>query len=124
MNNNELDDLLKKKFASLQDPGSNASLVPEVMLRIADLAPADLAPPGEIESAQKRLTSGDWLVIVAASIGALIFLSSLQVLPVDSLSVVLPLELLGGYAQTASTLLLPLAGFAAFMPVAWLMLED
>lgn len=119
MNNNELDDLLKKKFASLQDPGPNASLVPEVMLRIADLA-----PPAQIESAQKRLTSGDWLVIVAASIGALIFLSCLQVLPVDSLSVVLPLELLGRYAHTASALLLPLAGFAAFMPVAWLMLED
>ena len=119
MKNNDLDDILKEKFISLQDADLNPSMVPEVMQRIVALA-----PPEPLEIPQERVIKGDWLVAVAATIGAFVLANSLQVLPIEALSEMLPLELLGRYAQSASALILPLAGFVTLMPVAWMMLED
>lgn len=121
MDNKELEGLLKARFASASRSADSPSLAPDIMSRVA--AGADTQPQDE----QSSLGGGanhDWVLAFAWLLGALVCIPSLQGLEVQSLLNLLPLEIFGAYAQTATILVLPLVGVLVLLPMAWLVLED
>jgi hypothetical protein len=121
MDNKELEGLLEARFASASRPVDSPSLAPEIMARVA--AGADTQPQDE-QSSLGGGASHDWVLAFAWLLGALVCIPSLQGLDVQSLLSLLPLEIFGAYAQTATMLVLPLLGVLALLPMAWLVLED
>ena len=119
MDNKRLDQILKQKFQSLQDTGTQPTLVPDIMAQVAALPDVALE-----QTPVKDGIGSHWIVLLGALIGGTIFALSLQALPAELLTALLPLTLLGGYAHTFTALLVPLVATAALTPVAWLMLED
>ncbi len=117
MDNNELESLLKEKFKPLQALPPSPSLVPKVMSSVAAMAPPELLLATEPKH-------HDWVLAVALVLGAAISLTSLGAIEQQALSRFLSVEMLGGYARLASTLLLPTLIGLVLLPVTWLLIED
>lgn len=121
MNNNDLDDLLKSKFKSLQTPPLGASLVPDIMTAVAAAPVLEALLP-------KQNKRHDWVVVLALLLGALVCLPSFNAVDVQALSAMVPTEVFGTYSQVvtnaATNLLLPGLVALVMLPVAWIMIED
>ena len=119
MDNKELDSILKNKFQSLQRPEDDVNLVPDIMAQVATLPQVD----AQSNPVAPRIGL-NWILLLAVLVGGGIFALSLQSLPLERLTELLPATLLGGYTSVATALIVPFVAAAGLMPVAWLMLED
>ena len=121
MDNDDLDDLLKSKFKTLQTPPLGASLVPGIMTAVAAAPELEALLP-------KQSKRHDWVVMFALLMGALVCLPSFSAVDVQALSAMLPSEMFGSYGQAvksaATNLLLPGLVALVMLPVAWIMIED
>ena len=119
MDNKELDSILKNKFQSLRQSQGDVNLVPDIMAQVATLTQVD----AESKPVAARIGL-NWILLLAVLVGGGIFALSLQSLPLERLTELLPATLLGGYTSVVTALIIPVVAAAGLMPVAWLMLED
>ena len=119
MDNKELDNILKNKFQSLRRAEGDVNLVPDIMAQVATLPQVDPEP-----SPFAPRMGLNWILLLAVLVGGGIFALSLQALPLERLTELLPATLLGGYTSVVTALIVPFVAAAGLMPVAWLMLED
>ena len=119
MDNNELENILESKFATVREPVTAPSLVPDVMRRVA--AMPDLRP------LRRRF---EWLLALAWLLGAVVCFSAFQGLDFAGLMGLFEGvfgdvgSYLGQYEAAATQIAVALTGAILLSPLVWLMLED